>query len=64
MLERRYDGQNGGERNCSLNILELLILVDNLDAMLIASSPRRLADGREMAVHGMRLVYISRGEIL
>jgi chorismate mutase len=39
-------------------ILELLILVNNLDAMLIASSPRRLADGREMAVHGVRLIYI------
>jgi hypothetical protein len=28
--------------------------------MLIASGPRRLADGREMAVHDLQLWYISR----
>jgi hypothetical protein len=37
------------------SILELLVFVDDLDAMLIASGAWLLADGREVAVHGRGL---------
>jgi hypothetical protein len=35
-----------------LDALELLLVIDDLDAMLVALDARLVADGSEMSVHG------------
>lgn len=48
----KWDGKRAEDTDRDMDILEVLLLVDDLDAMFVAARRQLFADGREVAVHG------------